>query len=65
LATRVCGTVFAATVYEIDASPCPVGLARDTQLALLLAAHVQSRVVAIDNVPVPPPSENDDGELAT
>ena len=52
-------------MYEIDASPCPVGLVRDTQLALLLAAHVQSRVVPIDNVPVPPPSGNDDDEVAT
>jgi hypothetical protein len=32
---------------------------------LLLAAHVQSRVVSIASDPVPPPSGNDDDEVVT
>jgi hypothetical protein len=39
-------------------------LGSDTQLALLLAVHAQSRVVSIASDPVPPPSGNvDDGVL--
>src|SRR6478672_1270192 len=65
LATRTCGTVFADTVYETDAPPWPLGVATETQSALLLTDHVQSRVVSIDSVPVPPPSGYDDDEART
>jgi hypothetical protein len=43
-----------ATVYGTDASPCPPPLATDTQLAFVLIDHVQSRVVAMASVPLPP-----------
>jgi hypothetical protein len=52
-------------VYETDAPPCPLGVATETQSALLLTDQEQSRVVSIVNVPVPPPSENDDDEVLT
>jgi hypothetical protein len=48
------GTGLAATVYGMEASPCPPVLATDTQFALVLTDHVQSRVVTIDSVPLPP-----------
>jgi len=52
-------------VYETDAPPWPLGVATETQSALLLTDHEQSRVVSIVSVPVPPPSENDDDEELT
>jgi len=44
----------AATAYGTDASPCPLMFATDTHVALVLTVHVQSRVVAIASVPLPP-----------
>jgi hypothetical protein len=52
-------------VYETDAPPWPLAVATETQSALLLTDHVQSRVVSIVSVPVPPPSENVDDEALT
>ena len=52
-------------MYETDAPPWPLGVATETQSALLLTDHEQSRVVSIVSVPVPPPSENDDDETLT
>lgn len=52
-------------MYETDAPPWPLGVATETQSALLLTDHEHSRVVSIVSVPVPPPSENDDEEELT
>ena len=52
-------------MYVTDAPPWPLGVATETQSALLLTDHEQSRVVSIVSVPVPPPSENDDDEELT
>ena len=60
------GTGLGATVYSIEASPCPPGSAAiDTQFASVLIDHVQSRAVAIVTDPCPPDDENDVGALAT
>jgi predicted FMN-binding regulatory protein PaiB len=53
-AARAIGTGFAATEYETDALPCPLVFATDTQEALVLTVHVQSGVVAMATVPLPP-----------
>ena len=52
-------------MYETDAPPWPLGVATETQSALLLTDHEQSRVVSIVSVPVPPPSENEDDGVLT
>jgi hypothetical protein len=60
------GAGLAATVYWIEASPCPpASAAIDTQFASVLIDHVQSRAVAIVTDPCPPDDENDVGALAT
>jgi uncharacterized lipoprotein YbaY len=57
-AARDTGTGLTATVYGTEASPCPVVLATETQLALVMTDHVQSRVVATARVPFPPSAVN-------
>jgi hypothetical protein len=60
------GTGFGATLKGIAPSPCPpVSPAIDTQLALVLIDHVQSRDVAMVSDPCPPLAVNDDGALLT
>src|ERR1700704_5789588 len=46
------------------ASPCPLVVPIDTQLALVLTDHVQSRVVVTARVPGPPPGGNNDGVVS-
>jgi hypothetical protein len=57
---RCAGSAFGETAYVIDALPCPdAGAARAIQDALLVADHVQSRVVVTDRVPEPPEEETE------
>jgi hypothetical protein len=52
---RCAGSAFGETAYVTDAPPCPdAGVPRTIQDALLVAAQVQSRVVATESVPEPP-----------
>jgi hypothetical protein len=57
-ADRDAGTGFAATVYGTEAPPWPFVFASETQFALVLADHVQSRVVSTASVPCPPSAVN-------
>lgn len=54
VAVRTAGNGFASTVYGIDASPCPFGVAIDTQFAVEPTDQLQSRVADIVSVPCPP-----------
>lgn len=66
LPDRAAGAGFAATLYGIDASPCPFGWApREIQGASVAADQVQSRSVATETVPLPPVAVNEDGLLLT
>src|SRR5690349_18413297 len=66
LPDRVTGAGFAATLYGIDASPWPfAAAAREIQAESLAADQVQSRSVATETVPLPPPAVNEDGLLLT
>ena len=51
-------------MYGSDASPCPLVVAIETQLAVVATDHAQSRVVEIVNVPVPPSAGNEVGTEA-
>ena len=60
------GTGLGATVYGIEASPCPPASDPiDTQFASDLIDHVQSREVAMASDPWPPDAANDEGALLT
>jgi hypothetical protein len=54
VAVREAGSGLASTVYGIDASPCPLDVATDTQLAVEPIDQVQSRVAETVSVPCPP-----------
>jgi hypothetical protein len=57
---RATGTGLAATVYGIDASPCPLRSPPSvTQFVVVAIDHVQSRAAAIVTEPVPPAAVND------
>jgi hypothetical protein len=63
---RDAGTGFAATVNGIVPSPWPpASLPIETQAALLVIDHVQSREVATVSDPWPPLAANDVGALLT
>lgn len=56
---RLEGSGFAETVKSTDPSPCPVRVPlSDTQLASLVAVHVQSLAVDTATVPLPPVAVN-------
>ena len=66
LADRGDGCGFAATEYDIAASPCPdCAPDTDTQLASTLKDQVQSRDAPIVSVPLPPEAANDAGDPLT
>lgn len=60
---RATGAPFAATVYAIDASPCPSRAPlMEIQLTSLAIVQVQSRSVDTRIVPDPPAAANDEDE---
>jgi hypothetical protein len=63
---RADGTGLAATLYAIEASPCPAASEPiDTHGASVLIDHVQSRAVAMESEPGPPVAAKVEGELLT
>jgi len=63
---RAAGTGLAATLYGIEASPCPAASDRiDSHGASVLIDHVQSRAVVMESEPCPPVAAKAVGELLT
>lgn len=61
---RAEGTGLAATLYGIEASPCPAASDPiDNHAASVLIDHVQSRAVAMESEPCPPVAAKVVGEL--
>lgn len=63
MACRAAGTVFATTVYLIDAGPWPFWSPDSPiQFASAPADHVQSRSAEIASVPLPPDAGKFEGD---